>query len=107
MELKSLAMNLILKMGNVLNINDEEMKNFFENGLQVMRMNYYPPCPQPEKVVGLTPHSDGPALTILLQINEVEGLQIKKDGVWIPVTPLPNAFIVNVGDSMEVIIIVN
>ncbi|KAH9779428.1 hypothetical protein WN944_014436 [Citrus x changshan-huyou] len=103
MELKSLAMNLILKMGKVLNIKDEEMKNFFENGLQVMRMNYYPPCPQPEKVVGLTPHSDGPALTILLQINEVEGLQIKKDGVWIPVTPLPNAFIVNVGDIMEII----
>ncbi|KDO39143.1 hypothetical protein CISIN_1g0448911mg, partial [Citrus sinensis] len=81
----------------------EEMKNFFENGLQVMRMNYYPPCPQPEKVAGLTPHSDGCGLTILLQINEVEGLQIKKDGMWIPLTPLPNAFLVNVGDIMEII----
>ena len=73
------------------------MKNFFENGLQVMRMNYYPPCPQPEKVVGLMPHSDGCGLTILLQI--------KKDGMWIPLTLLPNAFLVNVGDIMEVIII--
>ncbi|KAK9204329.1 hypothetical protein WN943_014587 [Citrus x changshan-huyou] len=82
---------------------EEEMKNFFENGLQVMRMNYYPPCPQPEKVAGLTPHSDGCGLTILLQINEVEGLQIKKDGMWIPLTPLPNAFLVNVGDIMEII----
>ena len=107
MQLKSLAMNLILKMGKVLNIKDQEMRNFFENGMQVMRMNYYPPCPQPEKVVGLTPHSDGCGLTILLQINEVEGLQIKKDRMWIPLTPLPNAFVVNVGDIMEVIIIVN
>ncbi|KAH9779412.1 protein SRG1 [Citrus sinensis] len=103
MELKSLAMNLISKMGKVLNIKDEELREFFENGFQSMRMNYYPPCPQPEKVMGLTPHSDGSALTILLQINEVEGLQIKNDGKWIPITPLPNAFIVNIGDTLEII----
>ncbi|GAY55000.1 hypothetical protein CUMW_161030 [Citrus unshiu] len=101
MELKTLAENLISKMGEVLNIKDEEMREFFENGVQAMRMNYYPPCPQPEKVMGLSPHSDAAALTILLQLNEVEGLQVKKDGKWIPVTPLPDAFIVNIGDTLE------
>ncbi|KAK9204319.1 hypothetical protein WN943_014577 [Citrus x changshan-huyou] len=103
MELKTLAENLISKMGEVLNIKDEEMREFFENGVQAMRMNYYPPCPQPEKVMGLSPHSDAAALTILRQLNEVEGLQIKKDGKWIPVTPLPDAFIVNIGDTLEII----
>ena len=93
-------------MGKVLNIKDEELREFFDNGFQSMRMNYYPPCPQPEKVMGLTPHSDGSTLTILLQINEVEGLQIKKDGKWIPIAPLPNAFIVNIGDTLEVIIMI-
>jgi isopenicillin N synthase-like dioxygenase len=68
----------------------------------MMRMNYYPPCPQPEKVIGLTPHSDAPALTFLLQLNEVEGLQVKKDDMWDPIRPLPNAFIVNIGDMLEV-----
>ncbi|PNX79484.1 protein SRG1-like [Trifolium pratense] len=68
-----------------------------------MRMNYYPPCPQPEKVIGLTPHSDGSALTILLQLNDVEGLQVRKNGTWVPVKPLPNAFIVNIGDILEII----
>ncbi|KAH9723503.1 protein SRG1 [Citrus sinensis] len=57
----------------------------------------------PEKVMGLSPHSDAAALTILRQLNEVEGLQIKKDGKWIPVTPLPDAFIVNIGDTLEII----
>ncbi|KAJ4726529.1 2-oxoglutarate (2OG) and Fe(II)-dependent oxygenase superfamily protein [Melia azedarach] len=57
-----------------------------------------------KKVIGLTPHSDASGLTILLQINEVEGLQIKKNGKWLPVTPvLPNAFIVNIGDTLEII----
>ncbi|KDO52127.1 hypothetical protein CISIN_1g045260mg [Citrus sinensis] len=103
MEVNALAMNLISGMAKVLHIKDEEVREFFENGLQSMRMNYYPPCPQPEKVTGLTPHSDAVALTILLQINEAEGLQIKKDGKWFPIRPLPNAFIVNIGDVLEVI----
>ncbi|KAL9437996.1 hypothetical protein AB3S75_023792 [Citrus x aurantiifolia] len=82
MELKTLAENLISKMGEVLNIKDEEMREFFENGVQGMRINYYPPCPQPEKVMGLSPHSDAAALTILLQLNEVEGLQIITNGTY-------------------------
>ncbi|XWS10190.1 hypothetical protein CRYUN_Cryun39dG0054100 [Craigia yunnanensis] len=50
---------------------------------------------------GLRPHSDAVCLTILLRLSEVEGLQIKKDCKWIPVKPLPNAYIVNVGDISE------
>ncbi|MED6118179.1 Protein srg1 [Stylosanthes scabra] len=69
----------------------------------MMRMNYFPPCPQPEKVAGLNPHSDTIGLTILLQVNEVDGLQIKKDGIWVPIKPLPNAFVINIGDMLEMI----
>ncbi|KAK3206553.1 hypothetical protein Dsin_020599 [Dipteronia sinensis] len=68
-----------------------------------MRMKYYPPCPQPELTVGLCPHSDGSSITILLQISEVEDHQIRKDGMWIPVKPLPNAFIINIGDILEIV----
>ncbi|KAK4421122.1 protein SRG1 [Sesamum alatum] len=58
---------------------------------------------QPELVTGLSPHSDADGLTILLQVNEMKGLQIKKDGVWIPVSPLPNAFTINIGDILEIV----
>ncbi|THF98161.1 hypothetical protein TEA_002020 [Camellia sinensis var. sinensis] len=68
-----------------------------------MRMNYYPPCPQPELVVRLTTHSNSVGITILLQLNEMEGLQIKKDGMWVPVKPLFDAFVVNIGDILEVV----
>lgn len=74
----------------------------FEEGMQSMRMNYYPPCPQPDQVIGLTPHSDAVGITFLLELNGVEGLQIRKDDIWIPVKPLPNAFVVNIGEILEV-----
>ncbi|CAA7056682.1 unnamed protein product [Microthlaspi erraticum] len=104
-EVQSVAKTLIAKMARALEIKPEEMLKLFDDvdSIQSMRMNYYPPCPQPDKVIGLTPHSDAVGLTILLQVNEVEGLQIKKDGKWVPVIPLPNAFIVNIGDVLEII----
>ncbi|KAF2314247.1 hypothetical protein GH714_024487 [Hevea brasiliensis] len=103
-EVKNLAVVILEQMAKVLKIRDEEMREIFIEGIrQTMRMNYYPPCPQPEKVIGLTPHSDGTGLSILLQINDVEGLQIRKDGRWIHVKPLPNAFVINIGDILEII----
>ncbi|WRX29662.1 Oxoglutarate/iron-dependent dioxygenase - like 10 [Theobroma cacao] len=103
LELEKLAMAILLQIAKAINMNIEEMREFFEGGLQAMRMNYYPPCGEPEQVIGAAPHSDASALTILLQVNEVEGLQVKKDGKWVPVKPLPNSFIVNIGDALEVI----
>lgn len=104
-EVNTLAVDIIEQMAKVLGIRDEEMREMITEGImQTMRMNYYPPCPQPEKVIGLTPHSDGSGISILLQVNDVEGLQIMKDGNWIAVKPLPNAFVVNIGNILEVII---
>ncbi|KAG5141351.1 hypothetical protein JHK84_035119 [Glycine max] len=101
--MKNIAMAIIGQMGKALKIEEMEIRELFEDEIQKMRMNYYPPCPQPEKVIGLTNHSDGVGLTILLHVNEVEGLQIKKDGVWVPIKPLPNAFVVNIGEILEIV----
>jgi len=101
---KKLAMAILGHMAKALKMDGEEMVELFSDGFQSMRMNYYPPCPEPNKTIGLAPHSDADALTILYQLNETEGLQIRKDGRWVPVKPLPNAFVVNVGDIMEVLL---
>ncbi|KAI3975851.1 hypothetical protein MKX01_030696 [Papaver californicum] len=102
LELSKLSMTLIEWMGVVLQMETRVMAELFEDGRQTVRMNYYPPCPQPEHVIGLTPHSDAGALTILLQLNEVDGLQIRKEEIWVPIKPLPNAFVVNIGDILEI-----
>ncbi|KAJ0263305.1 2-oxoglutarate [Hirschfeldia incana] len=103
-EVKSIAKILLANMARALKIKPEEMEELFDDELgQKMKMNYYPPCPDPNQVIGVTPHSDATGLTILLQVNEVEGLQIKKDCKWVPVKPLPNDFVVNIGDMLEII----
>lgn len=79
--MRKLALKIIEAiLVEALGIEEKEMRELFEEGWQSMRMNYYPPCPQPELVNGLSPHSDAIGLTILLQVNQVDqGLQIKKD----------------------------
>lgn len=67
-----------------------------------LRVNFYPKCPQPDLTLGISPHSDPGGLTILLPDDHVSGLQIHKDDRWIPVKPLPNAFIINLGDQLQV-----
>lgn len=64
--------------------------------------NYYPPCPDPELTLGLSVHTDLNALTVVLQSEGVTGLQVIKDGKWVSVDPVPNAFVVNLGDQIQV-----
>ena len=78
------------------------LKHFGEEALMQARFNFYPPCPRSDNVLGLKPHSDKSGLTMLLQDQEVEGLQLFKDGVWSRVPTIPHALVVGLGDQMEV-----
>ncbi|KAJ1396087.1 Oxoglutarate/iron-dependent dioxygenase [Sesbania bispinosa] len=69
---------------------------------QLLVINFYPTCPKPELVMGLPAHTDHGLLTLLMQ-NELGGLQIQHNGKWIPVHPLPNSFLINTGDHMEIL----
>lgn len=90
-------------MAKNLGLDTETLSSKYEDGTQGIRMNYYPPCMQANKVMGLTPHSDATGLTLLVQVNDVQGLQIKKNHKWVPIKPVPDAIIINIGDVMEVI----
>ncbi|PSR93124.1 hypothetical protein CEY00_Acc27734 [Actinidia chinensis var. chinensis] len=89
--------NLSILMGMERN-GLEELHGEMKQG---MRLNYYPTCFKPELVLGVSPHSDASSITLLLQDDDITALQIKHDGGWVPVKPIPNAIVVNMGDAME------
>ncbi|KAI3837567.1 hypothetical protein MKX03_002387 [Papaver bracteatum] len=66
------------------------------------RFNFYPPCSRPDLVYGLKAHTDGGAITILLQDPEVRGLQVHKDDQWVSVPCMPGALLVNIGDLLQI-----
>jgi len=80
------------------------LKKLGEQPRQRAQANFYPPCTNPELTMGLTEHTDINALTVLLQ-SEVSGLQVNKDGKWISVPCIPNAFVINLADQIEVCVI--
>ncbi|KAK1412615.1 hypothetical protein QVD17_34005 [Tagetes erecta] len=66
-----------------------------------MAINRYPPCPDPSLAMGIASHNDPNLITFLQQDHY--GLQIHKDGKWMGVDPIPNAFVVNLGYQLHVI----
>lgn len=51
---------------------------------------------------GIVEHEDGNVVTFVIQ-DEVGGLEVKKDGEWIPVVPTHGNIVVNLGDVIQVI----
>jgi isopenicillin N synthase-like dioxygenase len=52
--------------------------------------------------LGIAPHTDQNFLTILLQ-DEVGGLQVKINDGWVDVPPIPNTFVVNLGQMLQIL----
>ncbi|KAJ9166526.1 hypothetical protein P3X46_021266 [Hevea brasiliensis] len=73
-----------------------------EVGSQMFVTNLYSPCPQPEIAMGLLHHSDYGLLTLLIQ-NHLGGLQVMHNGSWVPINPLPDSILINIGDHMEIL----
>lgn len=102
-QIRKLCKNLLKYIAITLSLKEDIFEEMFGEAVQAVRMNYYPPCPRPDLVLGLSPHSDGSALTVLQQgKGSSVGLQILKDDAWISVQPIPNALVINIGDTIEV-----
>ncbi|NP_001149213.1 Protein SRG1 [Zea mays] len=102
-EMIGLAMRLLGFMAADLGVEPEALQDAFTGKRQSMAVHHYPPCRQREKVMGITPHTDGLGLTLLLHVDDTPGLQIRRGGRWFPVRPLPGAFVVNVADILDVL----
>lgn len=107
-EMKTLAERVARLIFRSLSINSgEEISWLGSSSINVstaLQLNSYPSCPDPNQAMGLAPHTDTSLLTILHQSQTINGLQIFRDGVgWLPISPLPGALFVNVGDLFHLI----
>ncbi|CAK9179217.1 unnamed protein product [Ilex paraguariensis] len=100
-KMKVLSYKLWLLILKSLDITEEQVNWSSSDG--ALQLNSYPCCPDPNRAIGLAPHTDTLLLTILHQSNS-NGLQIFRDGVgWVSVSPLSGALVVNAGDLLHIV----
>ncbi|XP_008665133.1 probable 2-oxoglutarate-dependent dioxygenase At5g05600 [Zea mays] len=103
--MEELALKLLELIARSLHLRPDRLHGFFgDDQTTYMRVNRYPPCPRPDLALGLGRHKDSGALTILLQDDDVGGLEVRRrtDGEWVRVEPVRGSFVVNVGDIVQV-----
>ncbi|GER26407.1 gibberellin 20 oxidase 2 [Striga asiatica] len=96
--MSKLSLSVMELLGISLGVGPAYFREFFQGNESIMRLNYYPPCRKPELALGTGPHCDPTSLTILHQ-DQVGGLEVYVDEKWHSITPNPQAFVVNIGDT--------
>jgi len=105
--LTALGENLMQAVAVVLDLPadffDDKLTDAGGQPLAMLRMLHYPPQTGAirKSEIGTGAHTDYGLLTILAQ-DDNGGLQIKApDGGWIDAPPLPETFVVNIGDILQ------
>ncbi|KAH1155069.1 hypothetical protein GLYMA_18G184800v4 [Glycine max] len=101
-EVRRVSQELLSLLSVIMGMQKHVLLELHQESLQALRVNYYPPCSTPEQVLGLSPHSDANTITLLMQDDDITGLEIRHQGGWVPVTPISDALVVNVGDVIEI-----
>eukprot|EP00798_Chlamydomonas_sp_ICE-L_P028005 gene28005-31102_t len=109
----ALGLRLIRLLALTLGLEATYFDSYFQPPMMVLRpLHYTAQISKPtDGVFGAGAHSDYGMLTIL-KTDEVEGLQIytgekssttPQSDAWVGVPPIPGAFIINLGDMLEVV----
>lgn len=98
----ALAERLMRDLARSLALPPDFFDRTMADPMLTLRMIRYPPHPVDAgaDVFGAGAHTDWGAITVLAQ-DELGGLEVQAaDGSWMPATPIPGTFIVNLGDMI-------
>ncbi|MCO5556961.1 hypothetical protein L7F22_010516 [Adiantum nelumboides] len=102
-EITKLALKLNAAMMESLGLSRANAQSMVHNvSKKGVSLHLYPPCPEPSLVLGIGDHKDITSFTILLETEEVGGLQVLHNGKWVNYLPTKGAFTIVLGDQMEV-----
>jgi isopenicillin N synthase-like dioxygenase len=101
--MEDLAARIMRLFAAALRLPEDYFASFIDAPISALRALNYPrqdAAPQPGQIRAGA-HTDYGSLTILLPQAGSQGLEIlAPGGAWIPVPPLPGAFVINIGDLM-------
>lgn len=100
-EMHKLSLLITELLATSLGVKRSYYRDFYEDAHSIMRLNYYPPCDEPNLVLGTGPHCDPTSLTVLYQ-DEVEGLEVFVNNKWHAIEPRRDALVINIGDTLMV-----
>jgi isopenicillin N synthase-like dioxygenase len=101
-ELTSVSMRLMRALAVSLGQPEDVFDPAFaERPTIFVKVIRYPGDSQPERQQAVGAHRDGGVLTLLMVEPDKGGLQIEHDGDWIEAPAVPGAFVVNIGEMLE------
>ena len=96
-----LAGELLRLFALALGLDERRLLAYFDDALTNMTLLRYPPVERPRTGSGIHPHRDIDAFTVVYPGN-VPGLEVlTRAGRWVDIAPMEGAFVVNVGNMME------
>lgn len=110
-EMKALASRIMWLTLSSLGISKEDYDWAGPNGeiaesWTALQLNWYPRCPDPNRAIGIAPHTDSLLIT-LIHPSVTRGLLVLRENGdqthWVTVNPVPSSLVVNVGDLLHVL----
>ena len=83
-----------------LGLDEHHFDALFQDPLAALRLLHYPPATGAKNEIGAGAHTDYGAITLLMTDGE-PGLQVRpRNGDWVDVPQIKDAYVVNIGDCM-------
>ncbi|KAK8339040.1 hypothetical protein V6Z11_A08G008400 [Gossypium hirsutum] len=97
-----LARTMYESMAKNHSLDSRLSESFLSELTRFIRVHQYPQIPKGNQAWEVGVRTDSTVLSILNQ-EQLGGLQVFKDNKWIPVKPMADSLIINLGDMMQAI----